>query len=407
LITAATRRIYVCTPDGRARWYTNGPRVSWRTVASPTVALQEDEKLNITWVASNDFHFNCNNLYYGGPTPGADWMHGFSKSDYDSKKASASEFQSIFTFHIRDPAASADNAIKTLAKAGDVYLQVWNECPTYSPDRDQVYLAGGPTAVGLCRVHDADQTPTKNEQLVAGLRGGGVAGVALPVAQDVQYIRIATTTSPSWVAWTSIRVWGSPFFSYAPSNLCASANCKATASGVWAGAVATQKAQSTGNGNGSCTADMAIAAGRRRALLSAEPTAGVYWSTGTTAPGWIEIDLGENVDIDRVELLVEQTTAGSSTHTVTVGNTAGPKTNAVVKQGITKHGDVLTAPYPLALRNVRYVRVATTTDQAAWCWADIRVFGAPYCAPAAVCRLCEASFGSSLPVCPYCGYRRS
>ncbi len=97
----------------------------------------------------------------------------------------------------------------------------WN-AGAFAPQWIEIDL-GGPTTITEIRllteqtpagetVHQViGWTPTRNRQLIAELRGFTRSGQWLsyePPAplEGIQYVRVATISSPSWVAWSEIDV---------------------------------------------------------------------------------------------------------------------------------------------------------------------------------------------------------
>lgn len=67
------------------------------------------------------------------------------------------------------------------------------------PGRTVNVIYGGPSesSLGVVATHDAETASGQN--------------LIIPVnRQNIRFLRIVTTESPSWVGWRSIEVWGSP-----------------------------------------------------------------------------------------------------------------------------------------------------------------------------------------------------
>jgi hypothetical protein len=86
-----------------------------------------------------------------------------------------------------------------------------------------------------------------------------------------------------------------------------------------------------------------------------------WWSAAAGPPQWVQIDLGENHTVSRVEILVGFVTPpGPQTHRVSVGSHAdGSATTEVARLSVdADQGDWLVAEFA-ARSDVRYVRVDT------------------------------------------------
>jgi hypothetical protein len=104
---------------------------------------------------------------------------------------------------------------------------------------------------------------------------------------------------------------------------------------------------------------------------------GTFWSAGGFPPKWIEVDLGEPADINRVRLTTSQTPAGPTTHEV-YGK--GPGTKGAWQllhrfEGITSDGEDLKKAWPKAVTGIEFVRVVTTASPSWVGWREIEVVG--------------------------------
>lgn len=101
------------------------------------------------------------------------------------------------------------------------------------------------------------------------------------------------------------------------------------------------------------------------------------WSSGEFPTQWIEIDLGSAYSIGEIRLTVGQWPDGNVLHELWVG--ASPDSMHQVREfsGHMYDFDVLSYSPPAPLRNIRYVRVVTTTSPSWVSWREIEVL-APF-----------------------------
>jgi len=98
-----------------------------------------------------------------------------------------------------------------------------------------------------------------------------------------------------------------------------------------------------------------------------------WWGAGDFATQWIEIDLGEPVTIAQIRLVVSQSPAGRTRHTLLGGAVAGELAELQVFDGSTSDGQVLEYHPATALEGVRYVRVVTTVSPSWIGWREIEI----------------------------------
>ncbi len=161
-------------------------------------------------------------------------------------------------------------------------------------------------------------------------------------ATGVRYVKIITTSSPSWVGWREIEVYGTPVVSkLTPASATASASYSS-----------------------SYTPDKAI-----------DGSSATWWSSCNFPLQWIQLDLGSAADLNKIKLLVNQDPSGSTIHQIS----GGPDTNNLSSLG-TLSGSTIDGQW-LQLnsnaKNVRYITVETTSS-ASWVgWYEIEVYGVP------------------------------
>ncbi len=98
------------------------------------------------------------------------------------------------------------------------------------------------------------------------------------------------------------------------------------------------------------------------------------WIVAESAGSWIEVDLGEKLPVHRIELVVEQTPEGETTHRVLgKGAEESPYRELAVVEGLTSGGQVLTRDLPAPWADLRFIRVETTRTPSWVGWKEIRV----------------------------------
>lgn len=115
------------------------------------------------------------------------------------------------------------------------------------------------------------------------------------------------------------------------------------------------------------------------ASTNAEGAARVYdrnlesvWSSGTYAPGWIRLDLGQPTPITRVRLYTAQTPAGPTSHRLL----GGPAPDGLTPLG-TLDGDTADAQWLELVTKVsiRYLKIETTKSPSWVGWREIEIYG--------------------------------
>lgn len=98
------------------------------------------------------------------------------------------------------------------------------------------------------------------------------------------------------------------------------------------------------------------------------------WGAGADAPQWIEIDVGDGVDVGRVRLLVAQYPEGDTTHRVLIDRGSGFE---VVHEfnANTRPGDWLEFAPESPLQDVITVRIETRSSPSWVAWGEIEITG--------------------------------
>ena len=136
------------------------------------------------------------------------------------------------------------------------------------------------------------------------------------VAEDVRYVRVNTTQSPSWVAWSEIEVHGVVGGSGdEPTNL--ALNTTVTVS-------------SAGEGS---TGAMAV-----------DGDMGTSWNSGDFPPATLTVDLGIEIDVTEIRLRVVQNPPGLTLHTLQFAGSGGDFTTVHTFAEHSQNGQWLVYP---------------------------------------------------------------
>lgn len=98
------------------------------------------------------------------------------------------------------------------------------------------------------------------------------------------------------------------------------------------------------------------------------------WSAGDHPTHWIEVDLGAEQSIQRINLVISQFPAGVTTHQVQVRGNAGAFQTVEEFNGNTEDSQTLTYEPSAPLDDVRYVRIRTTQSPSWVAWREIEVY---------------------------------
>ncbi len=172
-----------------------------------------------------------------------------------------------------------------------------------------------------------------------------------PTIGLVRYVKVLTTSSPSWISWFEIELYGTPSSgSPDPKINAVSATASATSPGFTANAVID------GNLNSN-------------------------WSAGDYAPQWIEIDLGQNYSISKIRLNPSQSPAGNTIHQVYMGSQPQPGLLVATFNQFTQDHQWFEQSFSLTISPVRYVKVLTTSSPSWISWFEIELYGTPSSGP--------------------------
>jgi hypothetical protein len=97
------------------------------------------------------------------------------------------------------------------------------------------------------------------------------------------------------------------------------------------------------------------------------------WSSGSHAPQWIMLNLGQPQTVNSVRLTISQHPAGETTHQIWVG--ADPTSLSLVHEfaGYTSDPGTLEFVAPSPLLGVQYIRIVTTRSPSWVAWREIEV----------------------------------
>jgi hypothetical protein len=99
------------------------------------------------------------------------------------------------------------------------------------------------------------------------------------------------------------------------------------------------------------------------------------WSSGSSAPQWIQIDLGKATAVSAIRLVISQYPEGNTIHQIWVGADANNLTLVHEFKGFTKDPDTLEFVPSVPLTNIRYVKIVTTQSPSWVAWREIEVNG--------------------------------
>jgi hypothetical protein len=95
------------------------------------------------------------------------------------------------------------------------------------------------------------------------------------------------------------------------------------------------------------------------------------WNSGGSAPGWIQLDLGQSTTITKVRLLTAQNPAGPTSHQILGGLTPDSLTPIGTLDGDTADSQWLELQ---AKDQVRYLKIVTVKSPSWVAWGEIEVY---------------------------------
>jgi hypothetical protein len=193
--------------------------------------------------------------------------------------------------------------------------------------------------------------------------------LATPV-QDIRYVRVATLSSPSMVAWREIELL-SPGQSLPPLLAAPTPTLQSPRPSPTAGPVVENRLP-----------DGRIV--RASSATTPGPPAGAFdgvtdtaWNSGGFPVAWIEIDLGKNVALGSIRLLPAQTPRVAETVHRVYGRADGKTAEVLLHEfrGVTSAGVWISSALNPA-KPVRYLRIETVTSPSWVSWSEIEIIPA-------------------------------
>lgn len=103
---------------------------------------------------------------------------------------------------------------------------------------------------------------------------------------------------------------------------------------------------------------------------------GTLWNSGGGPIQWIEIDLGKEYDILKIELTISQFPAGKTTHRILGANTSRQYIELTIFSGNTSDGQVLIFSPDNPSASIQFVRVETVESPSWVAWREIEIIDA-------------------------------
>ena len=242
---------------------------------------------------------------------------------------------------------AVDGALNTFWSSGGYPVQ-WIQLDlgqSYSVSQIRLNVSQYPAGLTTHEIYAGPQSQTLS--LLTTLSGSTQGGQWLEVnlsqpAVNVRYLKINTTSSPSWVSWSEIEVYGTP------SGLIKLNPISVTASNT---------------GSGFSTS------------MATDSNVNTFWSSGGAPVQWIQLDLGQSYSVSQIRLNVTQYPAGQTIHEVYGGAT--PQSLSLLRaiNGVTQGGQWIEPVFSPAAANVRYVKINTTASPSWVAWTEIEVYG--------------------------------
>ena len=255
---------------------------------------------------------------------------------------------------------AVDGNLATLWNAGALPTQ-WIEIDLgglYTVDEIRAYVAQSPDGNTTHEIWVADSS--KVYRMVETISGNTVNGQILnrvysPGLTSVQWIKIITTASPSWVAWWEIQVCLPPSPTDTPTNTPTDTPMPSVCNNIALGKVTNASANTAQSGQ----------------AVDGNPA--TLWNAGALPTQWIEIDLGSPASVDEIRAYVAQFPDGNTTHEIWVADSSKVYTMVEAISGNTVNGQILNRVYNPALTSVQWIKIITTTSPSWVAWWEIQV----------------------------------
>jgi hypothetical protein len=102
------------------------------------------------------------------------------------------------------------------------------------------------------------------------------------------------------------------------------------------------------------------------------------WESKASAPRWIQLDLKNDITLSTLTLVTKQETAGPTVYQISVGNPiagGGMQENRVARiESSTTDGQKLNIQFEPAIKNVRYLFIATEQSPSPVAWNEIEIY---------------------------------
>ncbi len=115
----------------------------------------------------------------------------------------------------------------------------------------------------------------------------------------------------------------------------------------------------------------ASSSGQSATSLAVDGRSDTSWGSGSSPPQWIEIDLGSDLPLSRVRLLVSQSPSGATVHRVLARATGGSDQLIATLSGNTQDGQLLEVTLS---GSYRFIRIATDSGPSWVSWREIEIY---------------------------------
>ncbi|MCY3708764.1 MAG: PQQ-dependent sugar dehydrogenase [Caldilineaceae bacterium] len=228
-------------------------------------------------------------------------------------------------------------------------------------------LPAGPTTHEIWLGSGSDMRVLQERLIDVHTEDGQTLEIAVDPPRRLNEVLIVTLSSPSWIGWREVRVFGSA----AAEPLEEAA--KETDAGGPERAEAEQPVSSRMNvatvGSGFASAGEELAG----QAIDGDPDS--FWTAQLPAPQWYSVSFDELYIVDKLELEIAQSPAGPTTHEIWLGNGSGTRTLYRRFDNLhTEDGQTLEVPISPP-RSISEVQILTL-DSPSWvAWREVRVFG--------------------------------
>jgi len=230
-------------------------------------------------------------------------------------------------------------------------------------------LPAGPTTHEIWLGSGSDTRVLQDRLIDVHTEDGQTLEISVEPPRRLNEVLIVTLSSPSWVGWREVRVFGSA----------AAEQLEEAARETDAGGPEQAEAESPApSGENVATVGSGFAsAGEELAGLAIDGDPDSFWTAQLPAPQWYSVSFDELYIVDKLELKIAQSPAGQTTHEIWLGNGSGTRTLYMRFDHLhTEDGQTLEVPI-LPPRNISEVQILTL-DSPSWvAWREVSVFGSP------------------------------